>query len=175
MVTTEYDVLDRVRSSWSVNQLEAIKRGELDAGLCYGFEPVPPECRQRLLQTDHVLLAVPRSWGWLGPMRCAELQGKEFVGLKKRLAPHYVKTLRYECERQGLAPRVVQLVEDENTLLCLVAAGVGLGLVNSAQRARSPGNVDFLEIEDFELPLPLLLLWRSDNSNPTLAHFRGLF
>ena len=164
-----------VRSLWSVRQMEALESDELDGGVCYGFEPVPESCDQHLIRNDRVVLAAPRSLGWRGrKLGCADLNGEPFVALKRHLAPRYVRVLETECENQGLHPTVVQLVEDENTLLCLVAAGVGLGLVNSAQESRSPGNIDFIPITDFHLDLPLLFVWRSDNLNPSLAQFRGL-
>ncbi len=60
---------------------------------------------------------------------------------------------------------------NEATILSLVSCRMGVAFVSSATRWRRPGNVDVLPVGDLNLPLPLALIWRKDNTTPLLAKF----
>jgi DNA-binding transcriptional LysR family regulator len=80
----------------------------------------------------------------------------------------------HACFRSGLtSPRIVQEGRDEATILSLVAAGLGVGWVLGTARWRCPKSVVIMPVVDLNLPLPLSLAWRKDNSSPLLASFVG--
>lgn len=158
----------------SRQQMLATAAGEIDGGFCYGFEELGKGCEWVQLRSDRVVLAAPRRAGWKKKKRLKlrDLAGEAFVGLRRAGAPRYLDTLMEAVVAGGLSPRVVQEVVDETTLLSLVAAGVGLGFVNSAQEGRKPAGVDFVDVNDLRLALPLYFVWRKGNGSPTLAAMR---
>ena|SRR2546430_10392304 len=80
--------------------------------------------------------------------------------------------LMNECFRGGLkTPRIVQEAANEATILSLVSHGMGVGFVNGTARWRCPKGVFILSVTDLNLPLPLALVWRSDNASLLLARF----
>ena len=60
---------------------------------------------------------------------------------------------------------------NEATILSLVSHGMGVGWVNGTARWRCPEGVVILFVVDLDLPLPLALVWRRDNTSPLLANF----
>ena len=48
---------------------------------------------------------------------------------------------------------------------------MGVGCVNGTARGRCPESVVILSIADLNMPLPLALAWRRDNTSPLLANF----
>jgi DNA-binding transcriptional LysR family regulator len=80
----------------------------------------------------------------------------------------------HECFRGGLkSPRIVQEALNEATILSLVSHGMGLGWVNGTARGRCPESVVIVSVVDLDMPLPLALVWRKDNTSPLLANFIG--
>ena len=80
----------------------------------------------------------------------------------------------HECFRGGLkSPRIVQEGLNEATILSLVSHGMGVGWVNGTARWRCPESVVILSVADLNMPLPLALAWKRDNTSPLLASFVG--
>ena len=73
--------------------------------------------------------------------------------------------------RRLKSPRVVQEAANEATILSLVSHGMGVGWVNETARWRCPKQVVILSITDLNMPLPMSLAWRRDNTSPLLASF----
>ena len=62
---------------------------------------------------------------------------------------------------------------NEATILSFVATGLGVGWVLGTARWRCPETVVVLRVVDLNMPLPLALGWRRDNTSPLLANFIG--
>jgi len=78
----------------------------------------------------------------------------------------------HECFRGGLkSPRIVQEGLNESTILSLVSHGMGVGWVNGTARWRCPESVVIMSVVDLDMPLPLALAWRKDNTSPLLSGF----
>ena len=78
----------------------------------------------------------------------------------------------HECYRGGLkSPRIVQEAVNEATILSLVSHGMGVGWVNGTARRRCPERVVIVSVSDLNMPLPLSLVRRKDNTSPLLAGF----
>ena len=77
-----------------------------------------------------------------------------------------------ECSRGGLkSPHIVQEASNEATVLSLVSHGMGVGWINETARWRRPERVIIVRVSDLDIPLPMVLVWRKDNSSPLLANF----
>jgi LysR substrate binding domain len=86
--------------------------------------------------------------------------------------PGLLHRLMHECYRGGLkSPRVVQEGLNEATILSLVSTGLGVGWVLGSARWRCPQTVAILPVVDFNIPVPLALAWRRDNSSPLIERF----
>jgi DNA-binding transcriptional LysR family regulator len=105
-------------------------------------------------------------------VRLRDLVDASFVWFPRREAPAFYDRLMRECFRGGLkSPRIVQEGLNESTILSLVSHGMGVGWVNGTARWRCPESVVILSIADLNMPLPLALAWRRDNTSPLLANF----
>jgi DNA-binding transcriptional LysR family regulator len=96
------------------------------------------------------------------------------VWFPRREAPAFYDRLMHECFKGGLkSPRIVQEGLNEATILSLVSHGMGVGWVNGTARGRCPESVVIVSVIDLDMPLPLALVWRRDNTSPLLANFIG--
>jgi DNA-binding transcriptional LysR family regulator len=125
---------------------------------------------------QHIELAAPKGHALLRmkTVRLRDLVDASFVWFPRREAPAFYDRLMHECFRGGLkSPRIVQEGLNESTILSLVSHGMGVGWVNGTARWRCPEGVVIMSVVDLDMPLPLALVWRRDNTSPLLANFVG--
>src|SRR5580658_783842 len=158
----------------SLEQLEAIRSGRLDGGFVNFMPKSDPELDQLLVARQHVELAVPRRHALtkLKKLRLRDLTDVPFVWFPRWANPAFYDRLLHKCYRGGLkSPRIVQEGLNEATILSLVSTGLGVGWVIGTARWRSPESVVILPVADLNMPLPLALAWRRDNTSTLLANF----
>jgi DNA-binding transcriptional LysR family regulator len=157
----------------SVDQVDDIRSGRVDAGFVFNL-PTDEELDQLPVAMQHIELAVPKGHplSKIKRLRLRDLVDAPFVWFPRREAPAFYDRLMHECYRGGLkSPRIVQEAANEATILSLVSHGMGVGWVNGTARWRCPRQVVILSITDLNMPLPMALAWRKDNTSPLLASF----
>ena len=158
----------------SLEQLEAIRAGRLDAGFVNFMPKADPELDQLAVAIQRVELAVLKKHPLtkLKRLRLRDLTDAPFVWFPRRATPAFYDRMMHECYRGGLkSPHIVQEGINEATILSLVSAGMGVGWVLGSARWRCPETVTILPVVDLNLPLSLNLAWRRDNTSPLLANF----
>ena len=160
----------------SLEQIDAIRSGRLDAGFVFNMPKADGELDHIPVAMQHVELAMPKGHALtkMKKVRLRDLVDASFVWFPRREAPACYDRLMHECFRGGLkSPRIVQEGLNEATILSLVSHGMGVGWVNGAARWRCPESVAIVSVVDLDMPLPLALAWRRDNTSPLLANFIG--
>ena len=158
-------------------QLERLREGSLDAGILYLDSADQPGLETRLLQHDHLMLAVPEASPWASaPPSCLSvLKEADFVWGFRSVSPVYYDRVMAHFERLDFEPRVVQYGADNITILSMVAAGLGIAIVPSASSAHPMPGIRFLHLEELAAcDMPLWLAWRSSNDAPALHNLIGL-
>jgi DNA-binding transcriptional LysR family regulator len=160
----------------SLEQLEEIRSGRLDAGFLNFMPKADPELDQLLVGRQHVELAVLKRdpLTKLKKLLLRDLTDVPFVWFPRRANPVFYDRMMLACYRGGLkSPHIVQEGFNEATILSLVSTGLGVGWVLGSARWRCPPTVAVLPVVDLNVPLTLVLAWRRDNSSPLLAKFIG--
>lgn len=155
-------------------QLEKLQQGSLDVGIIYHDEHAPSGIDARLLQQDHLILAVPTSSSWarLPPTKLADLAEAEFVWGYRSISPVYYDRVITHFARLNFEPRVVQYGADNITILSMVSAGLGIAIVPAASRCHPMPGIRFIELEELTTcDMPLWLAWRRSSASPVLDNF----
>jgi DNA-binding transcriptional LysR family regulator len=163
-----------LQSSPSLEQLEHIRSGRLDAGFVFNVPTADPELELLPVAVQRIELAALKRHPLtkLKNLRLRDLTEASFVWFPRRASPALYDRLMHECFRGGLkSPRIVQEGLDEATILSLVATGLGVGWVLGTARWRCPDSVVIMRVVDLNLPQPVALVWRRDNTSPLLASF----
>jgi DNA-binding transcriptional LysR family regulator len=156
-------------------QVAALRARQVDAGIVRPpvadegllLEPLVAEALVAAVSDGHRLAAGAR-------VAVAALADEPFV-----LFPRHVGTGLYDdvadvCRAAGFVPRVVQEAGDMQTIVSLVAAGVGVSLVPASVTAlRLPG-VAYRELDGPNATLALALATRRDDASPLVARFRAI-
>nr|WP_246331019.1 LysR substrate-binding domain-containing protein [Saccharopolyspora hordei] len=154
--------------------VERIHQQEVDAGLLR--LPVPTEglC-VRELEQHPLAVALPERHRLAGrrSVGVGELRSEPMVSYPTNRGSVVNQLVQAACLRHGFSPHFVQEAPDTHTILSLVGAGTGIGLVpTTAGHLKVPGVV-LVPLHDAP-PVPLALAWRDDDPNPALAGLVGL-
>jgi DNA-binding transcriptional LysR family regulator len=171
-----HDAVLQLQPAASLEQLEAIRSGRLDAGFVNFMPKTDPELDHLDVAVQHVELAVPKRHPLtnLKRVRLRDLMDEAFVWFPRWTSPAFYDEMMDACYRGGLkSPRIVQEGLNEATILSLVTTGLGVGWVLGTASLRCPEAVVILPVVDLDVHLSLALAWRRDNTSPLLRDFIG--
>ncbi|MCT2587884.1 LysR family transcriptional regulator [Actinophytocola gossypii] len=164
------DVEVRVTAMTTLSQKAALRDGSLDAGL---FRPFfdEPGIATRTLSRDPLVAALPAGHPLAVRDRIAlaDLAGEEFVCYSRESGPSVYDRIVGHCLAAGFTPRITQDALDVQTIVALVAAGVGVSLLIAPTPHSDERAVVFRPLTD-DLPLwELALAWSPANRSKVLA------
>jgi DNA-binding transcriptional LysR family regulator len=166
------DVELQLKSLRSIEQIDAIHSGALDAGYALPIANPDHGLEQFQLGIFKHMLAVPNGHQLTEKknIRLRDLVDTPFVWFPRWAIPNAYDRLMAACARGGLkTPHIVQETAAETMILSLVQCGVGAAFVSSASRWRCPANVTLLPVTDLNETFPFALMWKKKNNSPLLA------
>jgi len=156
-------------------QLAALLGETTDIGIV-----VPPlhdakDLRVESLCQQELMLAVPRTHPLNSRRRVQlrDLGGEAFVGFSFQEGPGFESVVVAACQDSGFVPNFVQVAPQMQTVLALVASGMGIALVPQAMQSVLMENVTYVQIFRHNSPVKyeLGLAFRPSNENPALGAF----
>ncbi|WP_441960979.1 LysR family transcriptional regulator [Mycolicibacterium houstonense] len=166
-----------LRERVSGTQLEELRAGELDLAL---VRPPMPSAglAASLLQREPLVLAVPSSHRLADDRmhpHVKDLDGEAFIMYSPAEARYFYELLVSIFLDSGIAPRYVQHISQVHTILALVRAGLGVGLVPLAAVNMGIDGVALRTISGAEnRPAELILAWRAGDAEPATEALRTL-
>ena len=156
--------------------LPALTQGEIDAAMV--LPPVSdPRLAYRPLVHERLIAALParaRRRFQAMPLPVAALADEPFILFPRRVGPGLYDLIVGACQRAGFAPRIDQEAIQMQTIVSLVAAGMGVALVPaSLQHLRRTG-VEYRPIRDRTPPVEIGLAWRAADESPAVRAFVAL-
>jgi len=103
----------------------------------------------------------------------ADLAEEPFAFLSRDLCPHWYEMVLGVCQRAGFTPRPVHRAGEVGTQLTLVAAGLGVALVQESARMLRGDGIAYLPIRQSVPRVSSGVAWRIDDTSPVLRRFRA--
>lgn len=130
-------------------QLEALARGEVDAGFMLhspGF--APPGLAHRPVAREPLVLALPEAHPLAGAARLplAQVLAEPLVTFPRRIVPSLHDAILGMYHAAGREPRIVQEAIQMQTIVNLVSAGLGLAWVPESVRQFQRGGVVYRQL-----------------------------
>ncbi|PVE96848.1 LysR family transcriptional regulator [Microbacterium sp. TPD7012] len=161
----------RLEDMSSSAQVDGVRREELDIG--FTRLPVPHDLRAVSVLSDHLAIAHPGHWvppaddtalpHWLDEHPLVRLSVGRGPGLAAQAA-------RYVAD-VGAQPTIVQEADDLQTVLALVAAGIGIGIVPESARNIAPRHVGMRRLRGASASWKVGVVWNPRNETPVVRSF----
>ena len=163
-----------LREMTSDAQLQALLDGSLDAGFV-----LPPvlhgEIQYRPVFHDSLMLALPsrhRLATGKAPRSPKDLAGEPLIIFPRDKAPGLHDDIIGLFAAAGVTPVIGQQAIQMQTILSLVAAGLGVAVVPGSLRNLARKGVKYLALKGRVPRVEIGLAWRRDAQNPALERFR---
>ena len=154
-------------------QVEALERGDIDVGLVR-----PPVRAQSVTVTplleERLVVALPDSHAFAARRAVAPetLRDEPFVSFPRRIGTGLYDEILAVCTAAGFSPNVVQEANEMQTIVGLVAAGIGVALVPESMQQIAQPHVVYRRLQGSEVRLRLGLAERAGERSPLVARFR---
>jgi DNA-binding transcriptional LysR family regulator len=135
-----------------------------------------PQLRVRTLSTERFLVAVPTGHAMSAQDDIAlrDLDGQTLVMLGRDVCAFWHDDLMSMCGRNGYTPRSIRYVGELGTQLTLVAAGLGVALVQESSKMVRSDGLDYIPLQDADRPVISAAMWRATDTSPVLTRFLDL-
>jgi DNA-binding transcriptional LysR family regulator len=157
----------------SEEQVAAIKNHQLDVGL---VRPPIADAAPLILKTvyrEPLVVALPRGHRLAREKQLLMrwLSNELFLHVPRSLGPGFFDQFIRLCAQAGFAPKVVQEAHSTQTIISLVAAGMGIAIVPEAMRHFQRTGVVYRPLKPPVPTTELAAVWRPDDSSPGLKSF----
>jgi len=167
-----------LREGSTVELIELIHSRELDACVVRGPIADDPRLGACILQRDDLVLAVPAQHPLAAKrdVQLADCRGENFVMYDAVKVPGLYGVALALCYAAGFTPRISQEAIQVQTLVSLVASGMGITLVPGVTRAYPTAHVRFIELADVgaHACLSLSLVAKRDAPTPLVGRLRDI-
>ncbi|HYF60231.1 MAG TPA: LysR family transcriptional regulator [Burkholderiaceae bacterium] len=164
-----------LREMTSDAQFDALRDGTLDAG--FALSPVPPGALAwRRVLREPLLLAVPSAHPAARhapgrPLRLDRLADLPLLVFPREKAPGLHDAILGLVARGGIGPAIGQEAIQMQTIVSLVAAGLGFAVVPASLRNLARTGVVYRVPAGRPSHVEVGLVWRADDDQPALARF----
>ena len=156
-------------------QFDGLRDGELDAG--FALPPVPHRgLAWRRVLREPLLLALPAAHraARASPgraLRLAQVADLPLLIFPREKAPALHDEILSLFARAGLSPAIGQEAIQMQTIVSLVAAGLGMAVVPASLRNLGRTGVVYRDPAGRAAHIEVGLAWRADDASPALARF----
>lgn len=162
----------------TINLIPKLKSGWLDIIFIREPQSIDASLAVRFITRESCVLAVPIQHALADRERVAvaDFQHEAMIIPDRRTRPHSHDLTMSLFKLAGFTPHIAQFAEEKQTILSLVAAGLGLAVVPASYRTMNSDSVRYIALD---LPeqikgLPLSIAWQKGNEDRFLREMLRL-
>ena len=153
----------------TLQQYEALKTGQIDIGIGRILLS-DPEIERLVLWEERLIVAMPREHrlAECSSLSLDQVVSESLILYPARPRPSYADHVLDIFRRQGAVPEHIQEVNELQTALGLVAAGIGLAIVPESVQGLFGKDVKYVSLSDASCTSPIMLSWRKNDQSDFL-------
>lgn len=162
----------------TINLIPKLKSGWLDIIIIRAPQIIDASIEMKYITQESCVLAVPLNHSLVGKSKVSveNFKHEAMIIPDRRTRPHSHDLTMSLFKHVGLVPHIAQFAEEKQTILSLVAAGLGLAVVPASYNTMNRENVIYIPLE---LPenikgLPLSIAWQKGNEDVYLHEILNL-
>jgi len=149
-------------------QIEALLAGEVDVGFLRLPVNHPQLMVKKVLKEQLTIVA---SSSFRGPLTLGSIRQQPLIMISREVSTTYYDHCIRLCGSAGFSPRIVQEARDTFTLLNLVRAGLGVGLVPRSAKQMHVTGVRFSDIRNREAEWVVGVAWHKLHESALVRNF----
>jgi DNA-binding transcriptional LysR family regulator len=154
-------------------QRTRLRGGEIDIGFVIEEAGDREDFRSLRVGEDRFVLVVPADHPFADKptIGLRELAKEPLILPARQVSPRLFGRMMGQFDARGISPQISVEVTAVDIAYGLVAAGMGLAIVTAARPDRAPIDIAIKELTDFDLPLPISMIWSREGEAPLIAKF----
>ncbi len=159
----------------SEEQIEAMKAHELDVGLVRPPLQNAESLSLRVIGSEALMVAMPAGHRLAKQKRLkvGALAREPFLLVPRHLGPGFYDQVMALCARAGFTPNVVQEARTTQTIVSLIAGGMGVSIVPASMQTFQHEGIVYRAVEP-EVTADFAVIWRPEDRSPVLRSFLEL-
>jgi len=165
----------RLQELTTVQQIQALYDIQVDVGIVRSAISEPGLSVECLLP-ESLVLALPETHSLSAQTQVSfsTLADELFILPPAKLGPVFHEQIINLCQQAGFRPRVAQEAVQMQTIVGLVAAGLGIAIVPASLQNFHRSGVIYRPLQEQLSDTGLYLTWRQHDSSPVLSAFLSL-
>jgi DNA-binding transcriptional LysR family regulator len=159
-----------LREATSAEMPTRIRNGELDLGFMLPG-PDDPAIAYTPLTWEPLIAALPAQRRWPARVSLADLAGESFLLFPREAGAWLYDAIVGFCKREGFMPRIDQEAIQMQTIVSLVAAGMGVALVPASLRHMRRTGVVYRPLTQKSPAVEIGLAQRARDDSPLVRAF----
>ena len=165
----------RLHEMTTAQQIQALHHKQIDVGIvrsAISESGLSVEC----LLHESLVLALPETHPFSAQtqLSLSTLADEFFILFPARMGPVFYEQIIHSCQQAGFRPKVAQEAVQMQTIVGLVAAGLGIAIVPASMQNFHRGGVIYRPLQEQIPKTGLYLTWRQQDSSPVISAFLGL-
>ncbi|HUF30416.1 MAG TPA: LysR family transcriptional regulator [Gemmatimonadaceae bacterium] len=164
-------------SETTTMQIDSLRSNRIDAGILVPPLRDAPDISVTNLRREHLVAVVPvdHPLGRTARIELQQLADEPFILFPLAQGPAFLSAILTACLGAGFFPRVTHEAPQLQTVVALVACGLGVSLVPEVMRTIRHYAVHYLEIASEPTPAyDLAVACLQSSRNPVIARFVGI-
>ena len=165
----------RLQELTTAEQIQALHHKQVDVGIVRSAISEPglsvecffPESLVLALPETHPLAAQTQ-------VSLSSLADELFILFPAKLGPIFYEQITHMCQQAGFRPKVAQEAVQMETIVGLVAAGLGIAIVPASLQNFHRSGIVYRPLQEQIPNTGLYLTWRQHDSSPVISAFLSL-
>ena len=165
----------RLHELTTVQQIQAMHHKQIDIGIVRSAIIEPGLSTECVLQ-ESLVLALPETHPLSAQTKVSlsALADESFILFPAKLGPIFHEQIIHTCQQAGFRPKVAQEAVQMQTIVGLVAAGMGIAFVPASMQNFHRSGVIYRPLQEQTPETGLYLAWRQHDSSPVIRAFLSL-
>ncbi|MBD2465711.1 LysR family transcriptional regulator [Oscillatoria sp. FACHB-1407] len=165
----------RLQEMTTAQQIQALYDKQIDVGIVRSAISEPGLSVECLLP-ESLVLALPENHPFSAQTQVSlsSLADEFFILFPAKLGPLFYEQIMHSCEKAGFRPKVAQEAVQMQTIIGLVAAGLGIAIVPASMQNFHRNGVIYRPLQEQISNTGLYLAWRQHDSSPVVGAFLNL-
>ncbi|XGV94726.1 MAG: LysR substrate-binding domain-containing protein [Leptolyngbya sp. BL-A-14] len=165
----------RLQELTTAQQIQALYDRQIDVGIVRSAISEPGLSVECFLP-ESLVLALPETHPLSAQAKVSlsTLTNESFILFPAKLGPIFYEQIMDLCQQAGFRPKVAQEAVQMQTIVGLVAAGLGIALVPASMQNFHRSGVIYRPLQEQIPEIGLYLTWRQQDDSPVIKAFLNL-